>query len=312
MPPRTRVNLFAALIVAVTLAACGQSWVLPGSVNKTQPPLPAFSHVFLIVMENKEDTSILGHASAPYLNGLAAQYATARNFYAIRHPSLPNYLALTGGDTFGLTKDCPDCNVNADNLASQLETAGRSWKAYMESMPSPCFAGDAPPLYRRKHNPFMYYDNVRNDPARCNKIVPFTQFDTDLQANTLPAFVWITPNMCNDMHDCPISTGDNWLQTWVPKILASSAWQKNGVLFITFDEGATNAGCCTHASGGKVATLVISPLVRPGFTSGVAYDHYSLLRTIESAWGLPLLGRAGCSCTAPMLDFFANSPTASH
>jgi hypothetical protein len=171
-------------------------------------------------------------------------------------------------------------------------------------MPSACFVGDAPPLYKQKHNPFIYYDNVRTNPARCSQIVPFTQFAADTQANALPDFAWITPNMCNDMHDCSVSAGDTWLKTWVPTILQSPAWKDNGVLFITFDEGQTTAGCCGNAAGGRIATLVISPLGRPGFVSETPYTHYSLLRTIESAWGLLLLGRANCDCALPMADFF--------
>ena len=242
------------------------------------------------------------------MNGLAARYARAGNFYATRHPSLPNYLALTGGDTFGITKNCRDCFLAVDNLASQIEAAGRSWKAYMESMPEPCFVGNASP-YAQRHNPFIYYDNLRTDPALCRKIVPFDRFGTDLEQGALPDFVWITPDTCHDMHSCSVATGDVWLRNWVPRILASPAWQDGGVLFITWDEGSTDAGCCTHAAGGKVDTLVVSPLARSGFTSLVPYDHYSLLRTIEEAWGLPLLGHAGCDCTRPMDDFF-EPPTA--
>ncbi len=274
------------------------------AVGQLQPNLPAFSHVFIIVLENKGANSIVGSDQAPYLNQLASQYARAGNYYAVAHPSLPNYLALTGGDTFGVHSDCTDCFQAHDNLANQLERAGRSWKAYMESLPGPCFKGTGSGRYALKHNPFMYYDDIRNDPQRCNKVVPLTQLDGDLQSGSVPDLVWISPNLCSDMHDCPIATGDGWLRTWVPKILNSPAWQQNGVLFITFDEGTSRSGCCQVAAGGKVDTLVISPLVQPGFVSEVAYDHYSLLRTIEDAWGLPRLANAGLAATAPMVDFF--------
>lgn len=280
-----------------------------GASSDVATSLPAFSHIFIIVLENREAGSIAGNPSAPYLSSLADRYARAANFYGIRHPSLPNYLALTGGDTFGITNDCTDCFIAADNIVNQLERVGRSWRAYMESMPHPCFIGDAAPLYAQRHNPFIYYNDIRSDPDRCQKIVPFDQFEADLQANALPDFVWITPNLCHDMHDCPVSAGDNWLRTWVPQILASPAWQDNGVLFITFDEGATREGCCTYAAGGNIETLVISPLVRPGFTSDIPYDHYSLLRTIEAAWGLPLLGHANCDCSTPLGDFFTVTPS---
>jgi hypothetical protein len=113
------------------------------------------------------------------------------------------------------------------------------------------------------------------------------------------------------MHDCPIADGDKWLQTWVPEILATPAWKDNGLLFILFDEGKSDKGCCMYAAGGKVYALVISPLVQPGFSSDVRYDHYSVLRTIETAWGLPLLGKAGCDCTPLMSDFFSTPPVGS-
>ena len=271
--------------------------------------IPAFSHVFQIVMENKEYSSIIGSSSAPYTNSLAQQYGLATNFYGTRHPSLPNYLAMIGGDTFGITSDCTNCFVNATNLVDQLEGAGKSWKGYMESMPSPCFIGNSG-KYVQKHNPFIYFDDIRTNTARCNKIVPFTQFATDLQNNSVPNYAWITPDQCNNTHDCSISTGDNWLKTWVPKILASPAWQQNGVLFITYDEGSTSAGCCTYATGGQIVTLVISPLGKAAYKSAVAYDHYSLLRTIEDAWGLSELAKSACTCSPPMSDFFgASAPT---
>lgn len=130
---------------------------LSGAKAPTYPSrLPNFSHIFIIIFENKDQASIVGSPEARYLNQLAAEYARATNFYATRKPSLPNYLALTGGDTFNITSDCTACFVAADSIVTEIEASGRSWKAYMEDMPKPCFVGDAPPLYRQKHNPFIY------------------------------------------------------------------------------------------------------------------------------------------------------------
>jgi len=271
--------------------------------------IPAFRHVITIMMENETIDEILGNSKAPYINRLAQRYAVAANYYGITHPSLPNYIATISGDTQGITGNCNDCFIDAPNIVDQLEGAGKTWKAYMESMPSSCFIGDSTDknkLYRQKHNPFIYFDSIRNNPARCANIVPFTQFAVDLQANTLPDYVWITPNMCNSIHDCLLETGDAWLQTWVSKILAAPAWQQDGVLFLTFDESdpSNNSSCCVYAVGGHILTLVISPLAKPAYQSQVAYDHYSLLRTIEQAWGMPLLGKASCDCSQPMTDFF--------
>ena len=164
--------------------------------------LPNFSYVFVIVMENEESSAIVGNGAAPYVNGLLSDHGLAARYYAVSHPSLPNYLALTAGSTFGISSDCTGCFVNATNLADQVESSGRSWKAYMESMPSSCYVGDAYP-YMQKHDPFIYYNDIRTNATRCAAyVVPFTQLRADLTNGTVPNFAWITPNMCNDMHDC--------------------------------------------------------------------------------------------------------------
>ena len=291
MPPR---RVFAPLLRSLALIALIAA--LPGlAAARTATPsasaVPNFRHIFVIVLENHSYGDIIGNAKLPYLNSLAKDYGLATASYSVTHPSLPNYLALTGGDTFGVTSDCTDCFVKAPNLVDQLETAGKSWKAYMDGMPSPCFLGNHD-QYAQKHNPFIYYDDVRANSDRCGKIVPFTDLASDLKANTMPDFVWITPDQCHDMHSCPREQGDAWLKTEVPKILASPAWKDGGALFITFDEGTSNDGCCGQSGGGHIATLVISPLVAPGTRVSTPIDHYSLLRTIEDAWGMPHLGSA--------------------
>jgi phosphatidylinositol-3-phosphatase len=256
------------------------------------------------VLENHEYGAVIGNPAAPYLNSLAASYGLATNYYAAAHPSLPNYLALTAGSTFGIASDCTACFVNARNVADQVEASGRTWKAYMEDLPAPCFLGAFSGGYALKHDPFLYYTDIRNNPARCSRVVPFSQFWTDLRAGALPNYAWITPNLCHDMHDCGVATGDAWLGSVVPAILGSAAWRSSGVLFITFDEGYSSAGCCGDTYGGRVATLVVSPLARRGFRSGVAEDHYSLLRAVEDAWHLEDLRAAGCACTARMSEYF--------
>jgi acid phosphatase len=254
--------------------------------------LPAFSHVFLIVMENREYGTVIGNPAAPYINSLARSYALASNYFGVSHPSLPNYLALAAGDTFGITSDCTTCFVNAPNIADQVEASGRSWRAYMESMPSACYLGGWSGGYAQKHNPFVYFTDIRNDPARCAAhVVTFTAFSSDLSSGTMPNYAWITPNLCNDMHDCATSVGDSWLANVVPQILASAAWRDGGVLFITWDEGSSSAGYA-DSWGGRVATLVISPSGRTGFQSSVLESHDNLLRTIEDAWHLDALGHA--------------------
>jgi acid phosphatase len=261
--------------------------------------LPNFSHIVTIVMENQEYGDIVGNPQASYINSLVGQYGLATQYYAITHPSLPNYLTLTGGSTFGVTTDCdpgPGCPSSATNITDEIETSGRTWRAYMESMPAPCTMTDSGE-YAVRHDPFVYYTDISGNSTRCNADVkPYSQFATDL-AGSLPNYAWITPDLCDDMHDScaplndPVLQGDTWLSQNVPQILASAAFQNNGALFIVWDEGISNNGCCNgQAAGGQVMALVVSPLAKTGYQSGTAEDHYNLLRTVEDAWGLNSLG----------------------
>jgi hypothetical protein len=263
------------------------------------PTVPAFDHIFVVIMENHGYDEIIGSPDAPFINQLATRYGVATNYVSVAHPSLPNYLALTGGDTFGVTTDCTDCFQQAPNLVvDRVAASGRSWRAYMESMPSPGYIGDAYP-YMQKHDPFVYYDNVRTDPAQLAFVVPAAQLSADIStAQSTPAFGWITPNMQHDMHDGTVAQGDAWLSSQIPALLAAPAWtQQRSLLVITWDEN-------DNAPGNRVATLVIAQQVPAGFRSAVAYNHYSLLRTIEVAWGLAPL-TANDAQAIVMSDFFA-------
>jgi len=314
------------LILLLILTACsgGGTATLPAgetptavgtavpAATATPPPSPtnvtrvSARHVFLIVLENSEYREIIGNNDLPYLNGLAAQYTVADSYYAIRHPSLPNYLALLAGHTFEISTDCTsDCFRDDRNLVDALEAKGKTWKSYQEDLPAACFSGDGAGNYVLKHNPFLYFDDIRNDPQRCNQVVPFTQFVPDLEANRVPDFVWITPNLQHDMHDGPKAKSDRWLEELVPKIFASAAWQEGGVLFITWDEGVTNKGCCVVAAGGRVPLLVISPEAAGGYHITARATHYSLLRTIEDLWGLEHLGRSADADALPLFDLRA-------
>jgi len=294
----------AAPAAAPTVAATRATPPPPPRVAGT---VPSFSHVFVIVMENHEYDSVIGNPAAPYTNGLVTSYGLATNYFAASHPSLPNYLALTAGSTFGIASDCTTCFVSATNIADQVEGSGRSWKAYMEDMPVPCYRGASSGNYAMKHDPFMYYNDIRNNAARCAAhVAPFTQFWVDMSTGVVPAFVWITPNMCNDTHDCPVGTGDAWLRSVVPTITHSAAFRNGGVLFITWDEGASSAGCCSGSWGGHVATLVIAPNAIGGFRSGTPENHYGLLRTIEDGFHLGHLGAAGWTSNLPLREYFRN------
>jgi phosphatidylinositol-3-phosphatase len=265
------------------------------------------SRIAVIVLENKEYNQIIGRAGAPYLNALARQGAVAANYYAITHPSLPNYLALTGGSTFGFSgHDCGTCSVSQPNLIDELDAARISWKVYAEDMPSTCSAAVTAGAYARRHDPFLYYRDVANNPTRCRFVVSTTTLTRDLADHSLPRFVWVVPNICNDAHSCSTYTGDRYLRAIVPRLLAELG--PSGLLFVTFDEGATNLGCCGVAKGGHVLTLVAGPGARAGARSMTPYDHYSLLRTIEDLWGLPRLAGAALPSTQPMTDLLRVRP----
>jgi acid phosphatase len=222
--------------------------------------------------------------------------------YAISHPSLPNYLALTGGSTFGIDSDCSDCTVGATSIVDELERAHLSWRAYMEDLPAACFTGSSAGGYAKKHDPFAYYTRITTSQGRCANIVPLTRLYSDERNATLPRFIWITPNLCHDMHDCSVSTGDRFLSTLVPGLLRSLG--KGGLLFLTWDEGSSDAGCCRLASGGHIVTIIAGPEARAGARLAKPTDHYSVLQTIEDVLGLERLRGAACACTpslAPLL-----------
>lgn len=304
MPQLTLRPKLAAAVVATALAACGTAAHSAGPVQSRPSPVarlpsPVPAHIAVILMENEEYGDIIGSASTPYINRLAARYALARQMYAIRHPSLPNYLALTGGSTFGISSDCTDCSVRARSIVDQLQAAHISWKAYMEGLPHACFTGASAGEYAKKHDPFVYYTRVAGNAARCARIVPLTELVRDERAKTLPRFIWITPNLCHDMHDCSPSTGDRFLSQLIPPLLRSLG--PHGLLILTWDEGSTDDSCCRLASGGHIATIVAGPGARRGGRMRTPVDHYSVLQTIEDLLHLPRLRGAACACT-PSLE----------
>lgn len=238
----------------------------------------------------------------PNFNRYAQAYTLLKAHYAVTHPSLPNYLTLIGGDTFGVTLNCNDCYIDAASLPDLIEASGRTWRTYQERMPSACYLGDAF-KYAQKHNPFIYFTPIRENTARCQAgIVPLTQLDSDLAAQALPNFVFITPDLCNSAHDCLTSTADAWLGTIASKIQGYLEAQGQPYLIIlTWDEGQGNHSCCglpEEQAGGRIATVLISPQVRPGFQDETPYTHYSILKTISAAWHLPYLAHAADSATA--------------
>lgn len=283
-----------AVLLALALCACSgdalpaRSGSPTGDAGSSPSPTPgAIQHIVVVVEENKPAQSILGNPAAPYLNGLAQSSAQASRYSAVAHPSLPNYLALTSGTTAGITTDCNppggSCLDTGPNLAQALDRAGRSWRMYAESMPAPCATADTP-LYAVKHNPFLYFPSVTSDPAYCRSHdVPYDRLAADLATtSSLPDFAFISPNLCDDMHDCSIAHGDAWLRDNIPRILESPAFtRQRSLLVITFDEG--------DSADNTVACIFAGPAARPHTVVAHPFTHYSLLRTIEDAWGLPPL-----------------------
>lgn len=282
---------------------------VPAVVPARAATVPQFDHVFLIVMENTSYSSIVGSSAAPYINSLLPSGGLGANYFAVTHPSLPNYLALTGASTYGITSDCTTCLVNATNVADNLEAAGKSWKAYEESMPSACFVGDSYP-YAQKHDPFIYFNDIRNNTARCQShVVPYSQLANDLSSTaTTPNYAFITPNMCDDMHDCSIQTGDSWLQQQVPNILNSPAFsQQRSLLAVVWDEDDSTGN-------NQVALVLQGTGVGAGLTSSAAYNHYSLLHTIETGLGIATIN-SNDGNAATISDLFGSSappPPAPH
>ncbi|MCL5797303.1 MAG: alkaline phosphatase family protein [Patescibacteria group bacterium] len=279
--------IFAALIINLKLSTdtfsdlAGESKV--DKLQETTATIPHFDHIVLIVMENKSYDEIVGSKNAPFINNLIKSGSLAGNYYAISHPSLPNYLAILGGSTFGITTDCVNCFISKTNLIDQLEKANKTWKAYFESLPNSCFLKSSYP-YTRKYNSFVYFYDIFRNIKRCDKIVPYASLSNDLaNPQNAPDFIWISPNLCNDMHYCGVDKGDKWLSIQIHKILNSPMFDdQNSLLILTWDEAETSGK-------NHITTIFIGKDVKKNYLSQTYYNHYSLLHTIEKAWNIPPL-----------------------
>lgn len=313
-------SLLATVVVGALLvggSAAGAGTMSPGPAassaagicgTATSPPPGRFTHVILIVLENHSYGDILGPsgslaaASAPFTNALAAACGTATNYHSVTHPSLPNYLALTAGSTFGVTNDC-HCTFPVGGIFVQAALSHLSWAAYAEGMPSPCdrVHGDAG-LYTQRHNPPVLYSRLstcttHDLPLGSTSSGPLAHA---LSSRHLANYVFIAPDLCHDMHSCSISSGDAWLAAWIPRIAASYAYRHRATaILITFDEGSDgNLGngevCAAHPNDESchVPFLVISRYVHAGTVVSAPLTHYSLLRLSEHLLGLPPLRNA--------------------
>lgn len=252
--------------------------------------------IFTIVLENKSRAQMLHGNSAKYFQSLVAQGALANGYTDARvHPSEPNYIWMVSGQNFGiLDNDAPAAHhiASTSHLVDQIENVGKTWKTYQESMGAPCQVVSNG-KYAVKHNPFVFFDDIvgwdgttLTRQQRClDHVVDYAQFDADLAAGSVPDYVFITPNMVNDMHDGTIADGDKWLSTEVPKILNSPAYQHGGVLFITADEGEGRS-ITEWSQSDDPPFLVLSPLAKAGYVSDVPYDTTSYLKTVQAMLGV--------------------------
>jgi hypothetical protein len=266
-----RLALLGLLLVAVALPRA----------DAAVRPVPAFERVLVIVFENETRDAVLGSGRAPYFDLLAKRYATLDGYRGITHPSLPNYLALVSGSTQGITTTCTSCTTPGRSLADTLEAGGRTRKTYAEGLPRPGWNGPAYRRYVKRHVPFLYFSRVLSRPARLRRVVPLAHLSRDLAAKRVPDFSLVVPDLCHDMHDCPVEVGDAWLRRFLPPLLRH-ALLANAVVFVVFDE--------TDTADARIPGLAVGPLVRPGSHFLPPLTHYGLLRTIEDAWGLRRLG----------------------
>ena len=250
----------------------------PNGPCRGAPPPAAVQHVVVIVMENRALAQVAGSPSAPFLDRLATECGSATGYSAVAHPSLPNYIALTSGSTQGISDDSgPAAHpLGGPSIFSLL---GTGWRSLEESMPAECDHSSGGE-YATKHNPAVYFTTLRSQCAAQD--VPMDDAAPDVSAR----FTLVTPNLCNDGHDCSTATADRWLSAEVPLMIGSAQYRAGAtVLFVTWDEN--------DAGGTLVPLYVIAPSVPPGLKVSLPYSHYSLLRTAEELLGLsPLLGAA--------------------
>jgi len=250
--------------------------------------VPRPDHVVVVLFENKAYNQIIGSSQAPYFNSLASQGAKFTQSFARTHPSQPNYIALFSGTRQGVSDDsCPQSFPSEVNLGSQLIAAGLTFKGYSEGLPSTGYTGCSSGKYRRKHNPWVNFGNV---PAASN--VAYSTFPTDY--TKLPTVSFVIPDMCSDMHDCSIGTGDTWLKN---NLDAYAQWAKthNSLLIVTFGED-------NQSSVNQITTLFVGQRVKRGSYSE-QINHYSVLRTIEDAYGLTPINNAATA--TPITDVWS-------
>ncbi len=310
-----KLTLIGAAALCAVLSVTAQAHGTPAALQTTTNTTTRT--VFVIMMENHNWDSIKDSSSAPYINQtLLPMAAHTEQYYNPPglHPSEPNYLWLEAGSNFKITNDSDPLRNHLSttaHLTTLLDAANISWKAYQEGI-----TGTDCPLashgkYAAKHNPMIYFDDVTDTNNRQSAYCiaherPYTELAADLTNNSVARYNFITPDLCNDMHDSggcatfdSVKNGDRWLSAEVPKILASQAYQQGGVLFITWDE--------SEGGDHPVGMIVLSPDAKVGYSNTIHYTHSSTLRTIEELFNVsPFLGDAANA--SDLSDLFTAFP----
>lgn len=294
-------KLFTKITILVTIIAAG---ILVAKVNAatlstdSTKTVPQFSHIAVVVLENHSYNQVVGNKSMPYYNSLIKKYSVAQKYFANTHPSIGNYFMLTTGKII-TNNDNFSGTTSEDNIAKEINLVGKKWRVYAEGLPKIGYFGESKRLYLKRHNPFAYFKDVRNDINK-NNLVPFTNFSKDSLENKLPDFSFIIPDACNDAHDCSLKTADNWLKKNLDPLINSTTFKNDGLLVIVFDEG--KASDKAHG-GGQDPVVFVGSKVKNGFQSTIFYQHQNLLKTILLGLGIQKFPGAAQSAI-PMLDFF--------
>jgi acid phosphatase len=290
------VGVHGATGAAATLAAS----ITIGTGTGTAP----FGHVVIVVEENANYASVVGEtATMPYLNSLISSYGLATQYYSNTHPSIGNYMMLATGQvlTNNDNETPTSFPVSVNNVVRELAANGKTWKAYAEDLPSVGYTGGDTGNYVPRHVPLAYLTDVQGSAAGKQTLVPFTQFAVDLASGQLPNYSFVTPNLCDDAHDCGLNVADAWLKTNIPPLLTSSPFKDDGLLIIVFDESEND----NTNGGGRIAAVLISPkFSKPGYQSTTLYQHQSTLRLMLEGLGITT-SLPGDAATAPtMWEFF--------
>jgi phosphatidylinositol-3-phosphatase len=284
-------------VVALIAVATGFALDRPEPAATLPPP----QRVAVLVLENRSYEQVIGNPAAPFLNRLAHRYALSTDYFALRHPSLPNYIALTGGDTNGIDRNCTTCGTENGNLVNQLDAAHVSWRAYFESLRPGAGLIQRTHTYNPHYNPFAYYERVAGSDRARDRVVNFVQLRRDLRRDVLPRFSWIAPNVFHDGHNASLAAADRYAAELVPRLLRELG--PRGVLYVLWDEGPDSdlRGAGGGGGGGRIPLIAAGGAARTHARDATTANHYALLKTIETQLKLPLLGHAADSST-PLLS----------